>query len=222
MERKKPQLLNEQNKEGVQPPPKKPKKNKKKKRPYWVWVVFVFFLAIALSLAFGVLSEMFLSGTGVLVAVIIVLVFIVVSIVFDMIGTAVLSCDATPFRAMASRKVRGGKQGLYLIKNSAKIASICADVIGDVCGVLSGAAGASLLLYLVATTATSFTQILLASLVSAIIAGLTIAGKAMLKLYATNNASKIVLLLGKILSVFSRTQKPESRNPNKTTKNAEK
>lgn len=180
------------------------KKESNKKEAYWKWTVKIFFLAFALSMFFGILSELFMSGTGIILAILMVLIFISIAVITDMIGVAVLACDESPFKSMSARKVKGGKEGLFLIKNSAKIASLCADVVGDVCGVLSGAGGASVLAYLVNNNTPTALSIIIASLVSAVIAGLTIGGKAMFKQYATNNATKVVLFMGKILSIFSR------------------
>jgi hypothetical protein len=42
---------------------------------------------------------------------------------------------------MSSRKVKGGKIGVKLIKNTSKVSSVCCDVIGDVCGIISGTSG---------------------------------------------------------------------------------
>ena len=118
---------------------KRIKKNIKNSWPYKV-----FLLAIVLSLGFSILSEFVLGNAGIVVAVVVIVIFIALAIVTDMIGVAVTACSKEPFVAMCSKKVRGAKEGLMLIKNADKVASLCADVVGDVCGILSGAAGASI------------------------------------------------------------------------------
>lgn len=177
-------------------------KKKLKNDNYWRWPVKVFFLAVALSLFFGIVSEHFMSNAGVVLAIIVVFILILISVITDMIGVAVVVCDEVPFKEMASKNVRGARQGLYIVKNAPKIASLCADVIGDVCGVLSGAAGATILAFIIADNSLSAYQIIIAGLISATIAGFTIGGKAVFKQYATNNATKVVLFMGKILSLF--------------------
>ncbi|MDD2445659.1 MAG: hypothetical protein PHX09_02495, partial [Clostridia bacterium] len=117
------------------------KRPKTKKESCWSWPIKVFFLAVALSLLFGTVSEHFMSEAGMVLAVIIVLILISVSVITDMIGIAVVASNEAPFKSMILKKVRGARQGLSMVQNAAKIASLCADVIGDVCGVLSGAAG---------------------------------------------------------------------------------
>ncbi len=202
------------------------KKNKQKakslnkKEAFWVWPIKIFFLAVALSLLFSVSSELLMSGAGVVVSIICIIFFISVSVITDMIGVAVTACNPEPFKAMASRKVRGAKESLFLIKNADKVASLCADVVGDVCGILSGAAGTTILYHIITDTSTEAYEIIIASLVSAIIAGLTIFGKAIFKRYSMNNCNKVILTLGKCLSIFSRNMKDKKKkNTNTDTLN---
>ena len=44
--------------------------------------------------------------------------------------------------AMASRKVPEAMEALHLIRNANRVSSFCNDVIGDICGVISGSASA--------------------------------------------------------------------------------
>lgn len=145
-----------------------------------------------------------MSEAGIVLAIIVVLLLISISVFTDMIGVAVVACSEAPFKSMMLKKVRGAKQGLFIVKNAAKIASLCADVIGDVCGVLSGAAGATILSFLISNNTLSAYDIIIAAFISAIIAGLTIGGKALTKQYATKNATNIILIIGKFLSLFSK------------------
>ena len=103
---------------------------------------------------------------------------------------------------MAARKVRGAKEAIKLVQNAEKVASIIADVMGDVCGILSGAAGTTITVIIIVNYAGTFVEVVLASLVSACIASLTIFGKAFFKKYALKHCEKIILLLGKFLSLF--------------------
>ena len=185
---------------------KKSVKKTSKEQPYWVWPIKVFFLAFALSMFFSITSEFLLSDSGILVAILIIILLIAIAVITDMVGVAVTACPKEPFRAMASRKVRGAKESLLLLKHADKVSSLCADVIGDVCGILSGAAGTSILINVV-TNATSALEILIASLISSTIAGLTIFGKAMGKKLSMQKCNSIVFMVGKLLSVFSKQDK---------------
>lgn len=176
-----------------------PKKIKTKPN---LWPVIVLVFAIVLSFTFSLLSELTLSKATIAVSIIVIIIFVVISIIFDMVGLAVASCSLEPFTAMASRKIKGSKQAIHLIKNADRVSSICNDVVGDVCGILSGAAGASILAKIAITQ--EIQSVLIASLVSAIIAGLTIFGKALFKRVAIKNCNEITLALSKILNFFTR------------------
>ncbi len=184
---------------------KQEKKRKDKKQRGWVWPVKVLFLAIFLSFSFSILSELALSNAVLIVSIIVVLVFILISIVFDMLGVAVTSSSIEPFLAMASRKVTGSKQAISLIKNADRISAICTDVIGDICGILSGAAGASILGKIAISG--DFNAILVSSLVSALIAGITIFGKACCKKYAITHSNEVTLRFAKFINIFTKKDK---------------
>lgn len=178
------------------------KKEKKQKNKNWIWPTVVFIMAIIISLLFSILSEWALSNASIIVAVIVIVVFILLSIIFDMLGLAVASCNIEDFNAMAARKVKGSKQALALVKSADKVSSVCNDVIGDVCGILSGAAGASLLAN-IALTSGSFQAIFVSSLVAAIIAGFTIGGKAVVKRLAITHATNITLNFARVINFFT-------------------
>lgn len=163
----------------------------------------IFLLAIFLSLVFSIISELALSRASIFVSILVILIFIGLSMLFDMLGLAVASSNIEHFTAMASRKVKGSKQAIALNKNADKVSSVCADVIGDVCGILSGAAGASIVTKIAITSSGDFIPVLIASSVSALIAGLTILGKASLKRYAMTHANTITLKFAKFINFFT-------------------
>ncbi|MCQ2555831.1 MAG: hypothetical protein MJ149_00670 [Clostridia bacterium] len=179
------------------------KNNNVKKSKNNMWPLIILLISVLLSFGFGLLSEFLLADTVIAVAVVVIVVFVAVAILFDMIGLAVASSSEENFNAMAARKVKGSKQALALVKNAAKVSSICNDVIGDVCGVLSGAAGAGIVAKIV-IDGPSFLNILIPSLVAALIAGLTIFGKAMFKRIAIEHADAITLNFAKFLNFFTR------------------
>ena len=150
------------------------------------------------------ISEFALKGSAVWVAVLVILVFIFISIVTDMIGLAVASANIEHFTAMAARKVKGSKQAISLVKSAGKVSSVLNDVIGDVCGILSGAAGASIVAKIAIDNGGDFMAILIPSLIAAIIAGLTIAGKSAFKAIAIKYANSITLSFAKFVNFFTR------------------
>ena len=116
-------------------------------------------------------------------------------IVFDIIGVAVTVANEHEFHAKATKKVEGAKSSIKLIKNSAKVANICADVIGDICGVLSGAISAMISAKIMEKTGTN-----LQFIVSAMVASLTVGGKALGKEIANKESTRIVHFVGILLS----------------------
>ena len=182
--------------------PNKRKNKKIKKQSTNFWPLKIFIMAIALSLGFSILSEYLMGATGIIVAILVIVLFVSIAIITDMIGVAVTACSKEPFMAMCSKKVRGAKEGLMLIRNADKVASLCADVLGDVCGILSGSAGAALLAN-IALTAGTFKAIFVSSLIAAIIAGFTIGGKAVFKRVAITHATSITLNFAKLINFFT-------------------
>lgn len=191
-----------------------PKKNQSKFKKYFRWPLIVLVLSFSLSMAFGVLSEVALNGAGIAISVIVIVVFLIIAIITDMIGVAIASCDIKNFRAMASRKVRGAKEAIMLYKHADMVSSIFADILGDICSILSGAAGAAVTTRLITSAMSDFIGVVVASLVSAVIASLLIFGKALMKRYSMNHSDKIILIIGKILSIFHRQKPKKSKNKN--------
>ena len=187
-------------------------KKKKQKSRWWVWPLKIFVIALILSFSFSFLSEFIFSKVGLIVSVVVAVVILAVGIVFDMIGVAVTAAEIEPFNAMRSRKVYGADIAMKLIKNAEKVASICNDVVGDICGILTGAAGATIAVKLIQNSMGDFVKIAIISAVSAIIAGLTIFGKACLKKVAIDKSTGIVLKTGKFLSVASFKKNKKVKN----------
>jgi len=185
---------------------RKGKKQKQKKSTfvqYFRWPLIVLCIVLVVSFSFGVVSEIALSNASLAIAIIVILVFLVISILTDIVGVAITAVDIKPFRSMSAKKVSGAKEAVVLIKNAGKVASIFADIMGDVCGVLSGSAGAVITAIYLQNVTTELEAVLIASLVSAIIAGAIIASKAFCKGWAIKNCNQVILVLGKIIKVLT-------------------
>ena len=96
------------------------------------WIYKVFLMTFFLSVIFSFISNAITSSANIIVMIIITIVVIGIGIVFDMIGTASLTSNEATFHAKSSRKIKGAKESLSLIKNSVKVSSVCNDVIGDI------------------------------------------------------------------------------------------
>ena len=159
------------------------------------WFIQVFITTFILSICFSYISTYGVSNLNLVSSIIILIAVIGVGILFDIIGVAVTVAKEEEFHAKATKKVNGAKTSLKLIKNASKVANICADVIGDVCGVLSGAVSAMIAAKLAENTGAN-----LQFVISAIVASLTVGGKALGKEVANKNSTKIVHFVGKMLS----------------------
>jgi CBS domain containing-hemolysin-like protein len=181
----------------------KKKKNKNWFNEYLRWPLIVLAVSLFLSFTFSFLSELALNGASLVIAIIVIVVFMFISVITDIIGVAVTAAVEVPFRAMAAKKVKGAKESIILINNADKVSSIIADILGDICSILSGAAGAVVTAKLISGVVDELAVVIIASVVSATIAGIIIFGKAMGKRIALDNCDNIVLMLGKIVYVFT-------------------
>lgn len=179
---------------------KKPIKNKRLVDYKWIFTVTV--LAFFISLVFSFFSETTIPNANSIVATIVILLFIGIGILFDMIGIAITVADIKTFNSMATKQVRGAKLAVKLIQNNEKASSFCNDVIGDICGIISGSAGVALSSILAESLNINlFTTSLL---ITAIIAALTIGGKAVGKATAINKSTPILFQFSKVVSCFYR------------------
>ena len=171
------------------------KREKSKSR----WVIQAFCLTFVLSLLMSYVTTNSISNLNIVTAMLILIVVVFIGILMDIIGVAVTVADESEFHAKATKKKKGSKTSIKLIKKAAIVANICADVIGDVCGVLSGAISAMIAVKLTQNYGLpSNVQFL----ISAIVASITVGGKAIGKNIADNKSTEIVYVVGVILSKF--------------------
>ena len=128
------------------------------------------------------------------------LIILFIGIIFDMIGVAVTQGNEAIFNSMTSKRVRGSKIALKLIKNKDKVSSFCNDVIGDICGIISGSTGAVIVVKII--NSTNFNQVLVTVITMALISTITISGKAIAKAKAIKNSTNIILRFSRILCIF--------------------
>ena len=162
------------------------------------WVVTIFITTIFVSGAISLLSDAVMENSSIAVAFLILLAIVLVGIVFDVIGVAVTSADEKPFHSMAARKVPGAQDAIRLLRNAERVSSICCDVVGDICGVVSGSASATIAAQVLARIECGWPQAV-TLLMSAMVAGLTVGGKAVGKTIAMASATSIVHGVGRIL-----------------------
>lgn len=166
------------------------------------WVLTIVFLAFAISFVLSFLSQIAIPNLSLFFGILLTLIFILIGILFDIVGVSVTGSDEKVFHSMNSRKVKGASIAVKFKKNADKVSSFCCDVIGDICGIISGAAGTSIAAILV--TNFNFDLLITGLVVSAVIASVTIGGKAIGKSFAINKSDIILYEFAKIVSYFYR------------------
>lgn len=174
----------------------------KKKKNNTKWLITITILAFTISFVFSLVSEITLSNVNLILGILILITFIALGIVFDMVGVAVTSGTESPLNAMSSKKIKGAKTAVSFKKNADKVSSFCNDVIGDICGIISGSAGVTITATISETYNLNIFWVGLT--ITAIIAALTIGGKAIFKGVAIKNSNKIIYITAKILSIFEK------------------
>ena len=179
--------------------PSNPKTGKKEHNHYR-WALTAFVMAVALSGLLSLSSEAILENAGLLLALLILALFIGLGILFDIIGVAVTAADPRPFHSMAAHKEKGAKEALKLLRNADRVSSVCNDVVGDICGIVSGSTAAVIVVQLQRDFST--TSILISIGVTALISGITIGGKALGKSVAINDCTKVVYRVARIMNAL--------------------
>ena len=167
------------------------------------WVVTIFFVTILVSGTISFASDAIMDNSSTMVAFVILLAIVLIGILFDVIGVAVTSADEKPFHSMAARKVAGAQESIRLLRNAERVSSICNDVVGDICGVISGSASATIAAQILHNF--EFTrESLIPLIMSALVAGITVGGKAIGKTFAMGSCTTIVHSVGKVIWAFNR------------------
>ena len=175
-----------------------PAAEKKARKKAVKWVITIFLVTIIISGTISLVSDIVMEGSNIVVAFLILLAIIFVGIVFDIIGMAVATADEKPFHSMASRKVPGAQESIRLLRNAERVSSICNDVVGDICGVVSGSASATIAVQVISNFEFSWPQVVSLAM-SSLAAGLTVGGKAIGKTFAVNSCTKIVHTVGRMI-----------------------
>ena len=184
----------------AKPDPQTAKKEQQKKTRRWV--ITIFLATIAISAAISLASDFVMGKSSMGVAFLILLMIVFIGILFDIVGMAVATADEKPFHAMSSRKVRGAKECIMLLRNAERVSSICNDVVGDICGVVSGSASATIAAQVLANFELSFASIV-PLVLSSLVAALTVGGKAVGKGIAVKGCTDIVYHAGQVIYLFT-------------------
>lgn len=154
-----------------------------------------------MSGVFNILSNGVMNMVNIWIAVLILLLIILCGIIFDIIGMAVTTADEAPFHSMAAKRVKHAHLAICLVRAKDKVSNFCNDVVGDICGIVSGSASAAVVAYII-KIAPGFSSFLLSLLVTASVAALTVGGKAFGKTIAMRYSNSIVYFSARAISVL--------------------
>lgn len=183
---------------GEKPKRKQPQKTR---LINWKWVLTITALSFLISVSMSYLSNEALAQANNIVAFIILLMFIALGILFDIIGVASTSATEKEFHSMASRRVPGAREAVWLSRNAEKVSSICNDVVGDIAGIISGATGA-VIVSNITKGLPPLGAVVVSMTVTGLIAALTIGGKAIGKGLGIRFSVRIVHTAGRVLAIL--------------------
>lgn len=162
--------------------------------------LITFCIALLVSLGSEALIELV---EGIAVSLVLLSLIILLGIFADIIGTAAAASTQPPFNARAARRIFGARQAVLISRHASEVANFCCDVIGDICGTISGSIGA-LIVFNIAQSNSLTNTVLLAGVITSLIAALTVGGKALGKKYAIDNAETIIFRTGWMLAVLEK------------------
>ncbi len=180
--------------------------NKIRIQPDWKWITSIFGITIGISATMSLVSNEALSGSGLAVSFVVLLAIVFLGVIFDIIGVAVTAADEKPFHSMAAKKMPEAVVAIRMLRRAERVSSFCNDVVGDICGVVSGSASAVIAARAVVGMQPIWAR-LLQLLMSAFVAGLTVGGKAFGKSVAMNNSTVIIHTAAKLIYWFKSLPK---------------
>lgn len=178
----------------------KNKEKIKKEKANIRWILLVVSLSFIISFCLSYVANSVIPNLNLFLGIIVTLIFIGMGILFDIVGISVTTADEAVFHSMNSRKVKGANIAVKFKKNADKVSSFCCDVIGDICGIISGAAATTISVSLI--NQFNFPALITGLVSAAIIASLTIGGKALGKSFAVNKSEIILYEFSKFVANF--------------------
>lgn len=175
------------------------------KKINYKWMIVITIITFFVAILMGYSSLIFMEKVPLFGAIILLLLIVFMGIFFDLLGIAVTAAEETPFNSMAASRVQGAKESIMIIRNAGSVSNFFNDVIGDISGIISGTAATAIILKIneQMTIETTVGSILL----GAIVAAITVGGKALGKEIALRYSNFIVYRLGFIVSLFNHRKK---------------
>lgn len=175
-------------------------KKKIKSKVNYSWITKIVLISFAISIFLSFIAETLLPNVNIIIGILIMILFVFLGILFDMIGVAVTVADEQVFHSMAAKKIKGASLAIKFKKNADKVSSFCQDVIGDICGIVTGSMGTVISLKIMSLF--NYNGLLITLIIMGMISAMTIGGKALEKSIAINKSNDILYRFAYIISCF--------------------
>ncbi|MFT8364174.1 MAG: hypothetical protein ABF586_12100 [Sporolactobacillus sp.] len=165
------------------------------------WALPLAVITVVLSAIFSIISTAVLNDSGLITAILVVLLIILMALFFDIIGVAATASNEAPFHAMASKRMRGAQYAVWLSKNADRVNTFCTDVIGDMSAIISGTAASVVVVESMSFfhESSNALEYILSVVVTCLVAALTVFVKALGKSFAIKNATTIIYHVGYVI-----------------------
>ena len=80
---------------------------KNKKKTNTSWIIIITTVSFIISIMFSYVCELFMPSVNIIIGLIIMFSFILLGIIFDILGVSVTSAEVSPYHSMAAKKLRG-------------------------------------------------------------------------------------------------------------------
>ena len=167
-----------------------------------------------------------ISGTAALalsplhISFLLLFLIVLIGIIFDIIAVAAAAGQEAPFHAMATDRVPGAKQCVWLVRNADRVSTFCGDIVGDIAGTISGATAAAIIYQLIITNP-QLNEGILNTVLLGLVAALTVGGKAAGKSFAINRSTDILYVVGRMIYAFEK-MRPNQKKKSKQNKRINK
>ncbi len=163
------------------------------------YIALVSAASFLLAVVFFWLSNLLaVKMQSLILSVVFLAVIVLVGIIADILGVSVTAASEVPLHAKAAKKIPGASEGVFLIRNADRVANLANDVVGDIAGTVSGALGIALVAQIIMRWQ-EIDQLALNMLLTAVIAALTVGGKALGKRIALTYAEEVVYIAGRFM-----------------------
>ncbi|NLM25682.1 MAG: hypothetical protein GX208_06145 [Firmicutes bacterium] len=177
-------------------------------------------LTFVISVLLNISSTAALALSPLHISFLLLFLIVLIGIIFDIIAVAAAAGQEAPFHAMATDRVPGAKQCVWLVRNADRVSTFCGDIVGDIAGTISGATAAAIIYQLIITNP-QLNEGILNTVLLGLVAALTVGGKAAGKSFAINRSTDILYVVGRMIYAFEK-MRPNQKKKSKQNKRINK